>query len=184
LNYDCQEVENPGATNSPREGTYRLVSLHSGKCLNLKVQNLNQDGYSNGTRVFQYDCPISSAEWKNSDWQLKQVDEQQYYLASAYSGKCLDLYVERGGYNDGDLVQQFDCFAGRSSEQNRNWLFKPTEIPGVYYVISAWSGKCLDVSSSNPATDGFQNRGKVHQWTCDARPYRNNQLWRLEAVGF
>ena len=160
-----------------------LVNQHSGKCLNLEVPVLNRTGFENGARVFQFDCPsLGEKLWTNSLWNIRRDAARQYRIESKYSGKCLDLYTGDGGLNNGDRVQQYDCYVGRSSILNRNWLFIATDKPGIYAIQSAFSGKCLDVSAHNPASDGFRNKDKVQQWQCDARDYRANQMWRLIAV--
>lgn len=167
---------------------YLIVNQHSKKCLNLEVKWLGVDGYRDGTTVFQYSCPYGPTPWTNNHWNFVAVESATstrpatVMIKSAYSLKCLDLYTNNGGSADGEGVQQFDCFAGRTSEVNRNWMLVPAG-DGAYYIKSAWSNKCLDVSSSDPTRDGFADGGRVHQWECGSRPYRANQLWRLVPAG-
>lgn len=171
---------NPGA--QVQEGTYKIVNVHSGKCLNLEVTSLNQNGFNNGARVFQYECPNGDGGgWTNSFWNVRRDNGTQYMFESQYSHKCVDLYSLNGGRNNGDPVQQFDCFMERSSTLNRNWMFTPAG-DGSFYITSAYSGKCLEVSAPNPSSDGYQNRDRVQQWQCGGRGYNRNQLWRLVPV--
>lgn len=173
----------PGNASSPDEGTYMLINQHSGKCLNLEVTALNQNGYDNGRQVFQYDCPQGDGGgWTNSYWRVRHEGSGQVRLESQYSGKCLDLYTLDGGHNNGARVQQFDCYGARSSTLNRNWVFSSAGQPSSYYVQSAFSGKCLELSADRPGIDGYRNRDKVQQWDCGAREYRANQIWSLVRV--
>ncbi len=170
----------PPGRMEPEEGTYVLINQHSGKCLNLNVAVLDQTGFDNFEKIQQYDCPEANAPaWPNSFWELKKEGEQQYRLESSYSHKCVDLDTGRGGRNNGDKIQQYDCLQ-RTEMRNRNWYFVSSGTPDVYFLESAWSGKCLETSVSNPATDGFANSQGLQQWQCRVRPYQKNQLWRLE----
>lgn len=190
--FNCTVVEAPaGGNTSPAiafDKPYLIVNGHSGKCLNLEVKRLGVDGYRDGGTVFQYGCPFGPTPWTNNHWMFSPVESASgtrpltVMIKSAYSLKCLDLFTNNGGSADGERVQQFDCFAGRTSEINRNWMLVPADN-GSYYIKSAWSNKCLDVSSSDPSRDGFADGGRVHQWECGSRPYRANQLWRLIPAG-
>lgn len=166
---------------------YMLVNQHSQKCLNLEVTRLGQDGFVDGAQIFQYECPTARSAWTNSYWYLRTANTggsivgKEYMIQSVYSGKCLDLYTNDGGYTDGGLVQQFDCTMGRTSDVNRNWKLEPAG-GGLYFIKSSWSDKCLDVSVNDPVRDGFNNKARVQQWECGSRTYRANQMWRLVPI--
>ncbi len=166
----------------PEEGRYLLVNQHSGKCLNLNVTVLNQTGFDNLEKIQQYDCPRTQEEaWTNNFWQLKKEGDQAYSIVSSYSDKCVDLDSSRGGKGDGARVQQYDC-TNRQDPGNRNWYFVKTESADTYYIESAWSGKCLEISVTAPERDGFQNKAPTQQWQCKPRTYDRNQRWKLVQI--
>jgi hypothetical protein len=50
-----------------------------------------------------------------------------------------------------------------------------TGVNGTYQIVSAWSGKCLDVYGQATA-----NGSKVDQWTCNGG---SNQRWKVTQIG-
>ncbi|MFG1885383.1 alpha-galactosidase [Micromonospora sp. NPDC049102] len=93
-----------------------------------------------------------------------------YTLTAQHSGKLLD--VSNNATNDGaDIVQW-----AANGQPNQRWRFQDAG-GGYQTVISAHSGKCLDVYGGASATgDGV----RVTQWTCNGG---TNQQWRVQDPG-
>jgi alpha-galactosidase len=93
-----------------------------------------------------------------------------YTLAAQHSGKLLD--VSNNATNDGaDIVQW-----AANGQPNQRWRFQDAG-GGYQTVVSAHSGKCLDVYGGTGATaDGV----RVTQWTCNGGA---NQQWRVQDLG-
>lgn len=93
-----------------------------------------------------------------------------YTLAARHSGKLLDVY--NASTADGADVVQWAA----NGQTNQRWRFQDAG-GGYYTVVSANSGKCLDVYGGTGATgDGV----RVAQWTCHGG---TNQQWRLQDAG-
>jgi alpha-galactosidase len=93
-----------------------------------------------------------------------------YTLAARHSGKMLDVY--NVSTTDGANVVQWAA----NGQLNQRWEFRDAG-GGYYTVVSANSGKCLDVNGGTSATaDGV----RVVQWTCNGG---TNQQWRLQDAG-
>lgn len=91
-------------------------------------------------------------------------------LTARHSGKLLDVY--NASTADGANVVQWSA----NGQANQRWRFQAT-ADGYHQVVSASSGKCLDVYGGAGATgDGV----RVVQWTCNGG---TNQQWRLQDVG-
>jgi alpha-galactosidase len=93
-----------------------------------------------------------------------------YTLTARHSGKVAD--VLNGSTVDGANVVQWAA----NGQTNQRWSFHDAG-GGYSTVVSANSGKCLDVFGGASATgDGV----RVVQWTCGTD---TNQQWRLQDLG-
>ena len=91
-------------------------------------------------------------------------------LTARHSGKLLDVYDNATA--DGADVVQWTA----NGQANQRWRFQDAGA-GYYTVISASSGKCLDVyGGAGAGADGV----RVVQWTCNGG---TNQQWRLQDLG-
>jgi alpha-galactosidase len=93
-----------------------------------------------------------------------------YTLTARHSGKLLDVY--NASTTDGADVVQWAA----NGQSNQRWEFR--DVGGGYYnIVSAGSGKCLDVYGGTGATgDGV----RITQWTCHTD---TNQQWRIQDAG-
>jgi uncharacterized protein (DUF1800 family) len=134
---------------------YELVSVNSGKCLD--VTNWST---ANGTRMQQWACTGND----NQAWQLQAAASGTSVIVSRFSAKVLD--VMDWSPDDGAPIQQWDPSGGA----NQQWALQPVG-DGSYVITSAFSGKALDV------TDGSQSDGApIQQWTVHGGA---NQRWIL-----
>ncbi|MFI6242922.1 RICIN domain-containing protein [Micromonospora sp. NPDC050795] len=93
-----------------------------------------------------------------------------YTLTARHSGKLLD--VSNSATTDGADVVQWAA----NGQPNQRWRFQDAG-GGYQTVVSAHSGKCLDVYGGAGATaDGV----RVTQWTCNGG---TNQQWRVQDLG-
>ncbi|MFC6018249.1 RICIN domain-containing protein [Plantactinospora solaniradicis] len=93
-----------------------------------------------------------------------------YTLAARHSGKLVDVF--NGSTADGADVVQWTA----NGQANQQWRFRDAG-GGYHQVVSANSGKCLDVYGGVGATgDGV----RVTQWTCGTA---TNQQWRIQDLG-
>ncbi|MGC4773265.1 RICIN domain-containing protein [Micromonospora sp. DT44] len=93
-----------------------------------------------------------------------------YTLAAQHSGKLLD--VSNNATTDGADIVQWSA----NGQANQRWRFQDAG-GGYQTVVSAHSGKCLDVYGGASATaDGV----RVTQWTCNGG---TNQQWRVQDAG-
>ena len=140
------------------DGTYRVRSVQSGKCLDIKDRSR-----INGATVQQWDCSNQS----NQTWRVTTVGDQ-YRIESLHSGKCLD--VRDRSTRDGAGIQQWDC---GSNQPNQTWRL--VSSGGAFGIVSSANGKCLDVTGRSQL-----NGAVLQQWGCGSN--QANQQWRLEAV--
>jgi hypothetical protein len=93
-----------------------------------------------------------------------------YTLTARHSGKLADVY--NASTADSANVVQWTA----NGQINQWWRFQDIGV-GHYQVVSANSGKCLDVYGGTGATaDGV----RVVQWACGTG---TNQHWRLQDAG-
>jgi hypothetical protein len=137
-------------------GTQRIISLHSGKALD--VANWST---ANGGNVQQW----AYGGGNNQAWTIT-LTRFGAEIRNAHSGKCLDVAGPSNA--DGANVHQWDCHSGTSQRWQPNEVY----VGGVAYTkyVNAATGKCLDVANWSLA-DG----GNIQQWTCGAA--QANQLW-------
>jgi Ricin-type beta-trefoil lectin domain len=133
----------------------------SGKCLDVLDR-----GTANGANVQQFDC--LGDQQTNQVWRTVTNPEGGIArIVATHSDKCLDVATPfaGAGKQNGANVQQWACSDGL----NQSWALIPTG-PGLYLIVSLFSGKCLDVEGGSTA-----NNANVQQWECHGRP---NQIWR------
>jgi hypothetical protein len=153
-----------------------LVAKHSGKCLDVTG---GPGATGNGVLIQQWSC--LAGQPTNQQWQFTDpvVDPNTgftyWQIRAVNSGKCLD--VRAASASDGAQIQQWDC--GTNVPLNQRWLVVGfSNVSSIFgELVSAQSGKCLDVTGGEGATgDGV----KIQQWTCtlhaDGTPV-GNQLW-------
>jgi len=104
-------------------GTFSLVGVASGRCLDLAASNT-----ANGTQPVIWDCHSAA----NQRWTLNGQTLQVL-------GKCLDAPL---GAAAGSKVQVWDCNGG----SNQRWNFNSNGT-----ISSVSSGLCLDVSGAATA---------------------------------
>lgn len=137
---------------------YRLVSVHSGKALDV-------DGFSTADRA-------KVQQWTdqgtvNQQWQLKSTADGYYELLNRNSGKVLDV-TGSSTANGASVLQRAETGAA-----NQQW--KMTDVSsGAVEFTSRVSGKVLDVEGRSTA-DG----APVIQYT-DLQG--TNQEWKLVEV--
>ena len=93
---------------SDSNNVYRVVAMHSGKCLDV-----HGSLQVNGGNVYQYTCHGGD----NQSWYVIPHNGA-YRLIAKHSDKCLE--VRGASHNDGKNVYQFGCH-GRD---NQTWLFR------------------------------------------------------------
>jgi hypothetical protein len=128
--------------------SYRFVSVHSGKVLDVADWSTQ-----NGGNVQQW----TYGGGANQQW-IYTATRFGWEIRNVHSNKCLD--VDGPSNADGANVHQWDCHNGTS----QRWQ------PGTDgRLVNAASGKCLDVAEWST-----QNGGNVQQWTCTGGA---NQRW-------
>lgn len=143
-----------------------LRSAASGLCLDVGRENPAGGG------VHQAACTGTASQ----RWLPIPVGGDLFALVNAASGSCLDVAGE--SRYDGAAVQQWSC-TGRA---NQRWRFVrtiPSPRPGTgvgpgaasitTMLVSAHSGRCLDLPGANPAPGT-----RIRQFSCLATP---NQRW-------
>ena len=147
-----------GDTQPVAAGTYRLVSVNSGKVLD--VAGISED---DGATIHQWE----SLGNPNQQWQVEPLDDGSYRVTAAHSGKVAE--VADASTEDGANVQQWTWTGG----DHQRW-----EIEAVgeetYRLRAVHSGKVMDVSGADTG-----NGANVVQWPENGG---ENQLWRFEPV--
>ncbi|HMF98523.1 MAG TPA: DUF1800 family protein [Vicinamibacterales bacterium] len=139
-------------------GSYELVALHSGKCLDVSGQSTDD-----GAPVVQWTCNGGLSQ----RWTLQPTDDGNVVLIAGHSGKALD--VRGASLKDGAHVIQYTINGGA----NQEWL--PQPVGDGYYTLTAHhSGEVLDVSA-----ESMDDGGIVIQWPLHGGA---NQEWLLRAV--
>ena len=96
-------------TNAP-DGTYRIVNMNSGKCLDVVNASI-----ADQANVQQFTCHGTA----NQRWIIREIPGDPYSIdvfINVNSGKCLD--VVNASTADQANVQQFTCHGGR----NQQWF--------------------------------------------------------------
>jgi hypothetical protein len=140
----------------PPPATYTLTARHSGKLLD--VFNAST---ADGANVVQW----AANGQTNQRWRFTDAGGGYFTVASANSGKCLDVYGGTGATADGARVVQWACHGGT----NQQWRLQDVGS-GYVQLIARHSGKCLHVLNG-ATTDGAQ----AVQWACGTG---TNQHWQ------
>lgn len=99
--------------------TYQLISIHSGKCMEVNPAN---GGKNNGDAVQQAKCTGGN----NQKWTLVGGAGGIHTITSMNSGKCLEVKMgPTGGMQDGDPLQQWDCNGGKNQTWSRQGISAP-----------------------------------------------------------
>jgi len=141
----------------PPPGSFELINLHSGSCIDIDSNGNFQDGT------------------KAQLWQCQGVDGQKFewsgnMIRNTHSGKCLDIDTN-GNNQDGTKVQLWSC----TGSVNQLWEWSGTELRNPK------SGKCLDVDYGG----NFQDGSKVQLWACnggDAQLFGQSQAVSVAEV--
>jgi hypothetical protein len=103
---------------SGQSNTYHVISIHSGKCLEVK---LSSGGKNNGDIVQQSKCT-----WGDNQKWIVITGQTSTTITSLYSGKCVEVKLgSTGGLKDGDIIDQWDC----TGAKNQIWMLQPITAP-------------------------------------------------------
>ncbi|WP_160711416.1 M57 family metalloprotease [Chitinophaga solisilvae] len=147
-------------TYSIPNGTYKIISVASGKAVDVDLNRINSDG-----------AQVQQWVWSNTNnqkWRFVYLGNGYYQISSVASGKVLDVDYNYIGGN-GAKVQQWGWLDGA----NQHWVVKP-EADGTYSLINRASGKTLDVDAIRIGSDG----AKIQQWIWFGN---DNQRWYIQA---
>jgi hypothetical protein len=148
----------PSANAPVANGTYRIISRHSGKGMDAYNQET-----PNGTQIQQW------TYWGGAGqkWTVTNRGSDQYSIIGVQSGKAID--VNNWSTANGTKVQLWDYFGGT------NQKFTFTATSGGYYRVTPVhaTGSCLDVAGISTADGAL-----VHLWTYGGA---NNQQWSFQA---
>ncbi|MFD9561281.1 RICIN domain-containing protein [Streptomyces sp. NPDC059994] len=135
---------------------YRLVSVHSGKVLDV-----NGFSTADGTRIQQW----TDQNTANQQWRLRPTEDGYYELVNRNSGKVLGIKGDSTA-ESAAAEQQTD-----SSSTSQEWRIDEVSGSDVVTFTSRRSGRVLDVSGGSTAAGAavIQHHGKGSA----------NQQWRL-----
>ena len=154
------------STGSVAAGYFSIESeVQSGKCLDLP-----NGSTADGTKLQLYTCHPQNGQ--NQTWlTLTDSPNLNTIINGRSSNVCMDLPDDGSGIavNDGTPIQAFHCHGS----VNQEWVLVPFAAGGSL-IVSARSGKCLDVAGASTA-DG----AKVQQYTCHGGA---NQRWTVSYV--
>ena len=139
-------------------GTYRLISRHSGKALDV-----SGGATADGANVIQW----TYGGGNNQRWTLTHLGNNTYRIIGVQSGKALE--VASTSTANGTNVD----IRTNTGANNQRWTISATS--GGFYRLSpvSSSGSALDVSGVSTA-DG----ANVHQWAWTGG---NNQQWAIQS---
>jgi endoglucanase len=139
-------------------GTYRLISRHSGKALDVSGH-----ATADGANVIQW----TYGGGNNQRWTLTHLGNNTYRIIGVQSGKALE--VASTSTANGTNVD----IRTNTGANNQRWTISATS--GGFYRLSpvSSSGSALDVSGVSTA-DG----ANVHQWSWTGG---NNQQWAIQS---
>lgn len=149
---------------------FSAVSVHSGKCLSLKIAG----GYYDGDPIEQWNCSHTHM-YLQKEWLFVPLPGgvSNYQVKSIHSGKCLEVKLSStSGKNNGDIIQQSKC----TGANNQAWNIVTTSAGTTFK--SLYSGKCLQVRLGS--TNGLKDGDIIEQWTCTGGTKK--QIWKLQAA--
>jgi len=142
----------------PSPGLYELVATHSGKCLDVSREALDD-----AAPVIQWTCHGT----ENEHWRLESTGDGFFRVIANHSGKALD--VNGASLDDAAGVIQYAPNGG----WNQQWQFERI-ADNVYTLRARHSGKALDVYGAS-TDDG----ARIIQWPSNGG---RNQQWLLRPV--
>jgi hypothetical protein len=152
-------------------GRYRLVAVHSGKCVDVEG-----GGLTDGTNIQQWTCTGG----ENQQWDITDCGNGIHLLKAVHSGRFMNVYngpTPPTGSDNGANIQQFGNAYTCSS--GGNVKFKFTDMgSGQYQLQAQHSLKCVDVNGGSGATGDGVN---ITQWSCSGTA--TNQRFTLQPVG-
>jgi hypothetical protein len=139
------------------DGTYRIVSRHSGKAMQAS-------GTSSNSKIVQ--SPVSSSTAQQ--WNITHLGGGLYRITNAASGLVLDI-TGRSMDNGADAI-----LWSYNGGDNQKFAFIPTS-DGYYRITPSHSTKPLEITDASTADEAIiqQYRYWLHNW----------QQWKLEPVG-
>ncbi len=130
-------VSNSNSSVSQFGGTYEIVNINSGKCLDIRGYDFN-----NHAPLIQYSCNGQA----NQTFTLTRASTGSYSIVANHSGKCLDVAL--GSTGDGTQIIQYDCHGGA------NQTFKVESLgDGNFRLVAEHSQKCVDVAGASTGDD-------------------------------
>lgn len=139
------------AVAAPAQGRYQLVSVNSGKCIDVTAS-----GTDDGTNVQQYTCNGGLAQ----TWDLVQTATGEFKLLTALNGKAIN--IASASKNDGARLQ---IWADNGTVAQRYSVQPVSGSSTDWSIVNRSSGKCLDISGGATA-DG----AALQQWSCNGNP--------------
>lgn len=160
----CGGVEDEPGLSSVRAGlniggTYTLVGMQSGKCVDVTAFGLND-----GDNVQLWSCSGNT----NQRFRFEYVAAGYYQFVNVNSGKCLDVWQK--SIEPGANVVQYTCNGGA----NQQWKVTHVGTGGAVSLTARNSGLALE-AWTHGTTDGT----KVAVWTYTGAA---NQLFYLNEV--
>ena len=119
---------------------------------------------SNGTMIQQ----TANSGLAYQEWQLLPTDSSNAYfmIASATTGKVLDVQGGGGAVNSGAPIQQWDYSGG----DNQKWQLIP--LGGTYVkIVSKLSGLVLDGSGGGGVQQSNDSGADSQKWQVASLPY-------------
>jgi tRNA A-37 threonylcarbamoyl transferase component Bud32/regulation of enolase protein 1 (concanavalin A-like superfamily) len=150
----------------PRDGLYRLVNRHSGKCIDVAAREMKDNA-----SVHQWEY----LAMPNQQWSLTSSGSGAYIIRAVHSGKPLEI-ANAGAADDADVRQ-----GTASDAKPQRWKIESVG-PGYFKVIAECSGKALSTgrASGENGVDVIQSAyrgvpeqqwqiipvgGRIDEWT-------------------
>lgn len=137
---------NASDTNSGSNGG-QLKAKHSQKCIDI-----TGGAMSNGTYYQQWGC---SANNENQQFNLVELDNNEYAISSQLSGLCMQ--IENASLTNGAKLEQWVC---DNAKANQRFTLNSTG-DGYFELKSSLSNKCVDIAGKMQT-----NGADIVQWQC------------------
>jgi hypothetical protein len=145
-------------TNDPPQGTFTLVNMNSGKCLDVENASTTNNAWVN-----QFDCHgMANQRWYY--WAVPGSSPTSYLVINDWSGHCLD--IPDGSSNPGVRLQQYSCHGFGNQQFQLVFTFFG------WALVNVNSGLCLEVAGGSTASPA-----RVQQNTCDFSFSGLKQRW-------
>jgi hypothetical protein len=161
----AQAAQPPGPQAAvPSTGfAFNIINFSSNKCL-------QPQSWSRNAVVVQRTCDRTNFLQR---WTLSPLGDGYSFVVNQGTGFCMDLQANsEDEVGNGTLVQQFDCFAGYTSE---HWNFVAGSRVNHYQVFNLVKGLCLDLKDRSSA-----NGAVIQVWSC--KFLETAQEWRFVSV--